>query len=181
VPSILVVSASPSLGSRTLLLAQEVGRRLQGEGFTVEFVNLRDLPAEDLLLARAESPAIKEAVGRLEAADAVVVATPIYKAAYSGLLKVFLDLLPQFALTGKTVLPLATGGTVAHVLAIDYGLRPVLASMAARHIVNGFFFLDKQLEKLDPVGLKIDPLAEERFKPLFDDFVISVRTLPRRA
>src|SRR5256885_12419558 len=41
----------------------------------------------------------------------VVVATPIYKASYSGVLKSFLDLLPQFGLAGKVVLPLATGGT----------------------------------------------------------------------
>lgn len=179
-PTILVLSGSPSPGSRTLLLAREVGTRLRAEGFAVDVVNVRDLPAEDLLLARADAPPIKDAVGRLEAADAVVVATPIYKAAYSGALKTFLDLLPQFALTGKTVLPLATGGTVAHVLAIDYALRPVLASLAARHIVNGFFFLDKQLERVEPDTLKIDPLAEERFKPLFDEFVASVRAQPRR-
>jgi pyruvate-ferredoxin/flavodoxin oxidoreductase len=45
----------------------------------------------------------------------------------------FLDLLPQLGLTGKAVLPLAVGGSIAHVLAIDYGLRPVLCSMAAEH------------------------------------------------
>ena len=44
-------------------------------------------------------------------------ATPIYKASYSGVLKAFLDLLPQFAFGGKVVLPLLTGGTAAHVLA----------------------------------------------------------------
>src|SRR5918912_82296 len=47
------------------------------------------------------------------------------KAAYTGLLKAFLDLLPQYALGGKTVLPLVTGGTPAHVLTVDYALRPV--------------------------------------------------------
>ena len=60
----------------------------------------------------------------------VIVATPIYKAAYSGLLKVFLDLLPAEALRGKTVLPLASGGSVAHLLALDYALKPVLSRWA---------------------------------------------------
>jgi FMN reductase len=63
----------------------------------------------------------------------VVVATPVYKAAYSGLLKVFLDVLPQTALKGKLVLPLATGGSPHHMLALDYALRPVLQSLGAPH------------------------------------------------
>jgi FMN reductase len=178
VATILIISGSPSAGSRTLLLAKEVGRRLAAESFGIDFVNVRELPAEDLLYARVETPAIKAAVAQVEAAQAIVVATPIYKAAYAGALKVFLDLLPQFALTGKTVLPIATGGTIAHVLAIDYGLRPVLASLAARHIVNGYFFLDKQLEKIEPDGIRIDPAAEEKFRPVLADFIASVRAQP---
>ncbi|WP_372430482.1 NAD(P)H-dependent oxidoreductase [Janibacter melonis] len=46
------------------------------------------------------------------------------------MLKTFLDLLPQDALRGKVVLPVATGGSPAHVLSVDYALRPVLASLA---------------------------------------------------
>jgi FMN reductase len=49
----------------------------------------------------------------------------VYKAAYSGLLKTLLDLLPQCALAGKVVLPVVTCGSPAHVLAIDYALRPL--------------------------------------------------------
>ncbi|NEE56082.1 FMN reductase (NADPH), partial [Streptomyces sp. SID8455] len=78
-------------------------------------------------------------------ADGIVIGTPVYKAAYSGLLKTLLDLLPQYALTGKTVLPLATGGSTAHVLALDYALRPVLSSMGAAHIVQGWFVLDRHI------------------------------------
>jgi FMN reductase len=178
VATILIISGSPSAGSRTLLLAKEVGRRLAHEGFSVDFINVRELPPEDLLFARVDNPVIKDAVARVEAAQAVVVATPVYKAAYSGALKTFLDLLPQFALVGKTVLPIASGGTIAHVLAIDYALRPVLASLGARHIVNGYFFLDKQLEKLEPEGVRIDPAAEDKFRPVLADFIASVRAQP---
>jgi len=78
-------------------------------------------------------------------ADAVVVATPVYKAAYSGLLKAFLDLLPQDGLAGKLVLPLATGGSQSHMLALDYALRPVLASMAARSILPSIYATSDQL------------------------------------
>ena len=65
-----------------------------------------------------------------------MVATPVYKAAYSGLLKVLLDLLPQTALKEKTVLPLATGGSPHHMLALDYALRPVLQSADKRYEVG---------------------------------------------
>ncbi|WP_204304970.1 NAD(P)H-dependent oxidoreductase, partial [Stenotrophomonas maltophilia] len=76
-------------------------------------IRLRDISAEALLGARPDDPGLAEAIECVEAADGIVVATPIYKAAYSGLLKAFLDALPQFGLAGKTVLQLATGGSLA--------------------------------------------------------------------
>lgn len=77
-------------------------------------------------------------------ADALVVATPIHKAACSGLLKTFLDLLPQHAFAGKPVLPLATGGSPAHFLALDYSLRPVLTALGAQ-VAQGWFVLDRHI------------------------------------
>lgn len=71
-----------------------------------------------------------------------MVATLVYKAAYSGLLNVFLDLLPQTALKHKTVLPLATGGSLHHMLALDYALGPVLQSLSAQHILPGVYATD---------------------------------------
>ena len=95
-----------------------------------------------LLLGEASHPAVQRAVEQVRRADVIVIATPVYKAAYSGVLKVFLDLLPQSALKGKTVLPLATGGSPHHMLALDYALRPVLQSLAARHILPGVYATD---------------------------------------
>jgi FMN reductase len=145
---VLLLSGSPSATSRTTVLLRLVGARLVGDA---DLLELRTLPAEALLRGDVTDPAIAAAVAAVEEADAVVVGTPIYKAAYTGLLKAFLDLLPQFALTGKHVLPLATGGTPAHVLAIDYALRPVLTSLGATHVGQGWFVLDKTLaeEALD--------------------------------
>ena len=78
-------------------------------------------------------------------AHGIIVATPIYKASFSGLLKAALDILPQYAFVGKVILPLGTGGSLAHMLALDYALRPVLQSMGARHIVQSHFVLDTLL------------------------------------
>lgn len=132
--TVLSVSGSPSVSSRTAKLVRHLDARLAARGHEVVPLDIRTIPAEALLGADFRHPAVVEAAELFDRADGIVIATPVYKAAYSGVLKALLDLLPQYALTGKTVLPLATGGTTAHVLAIDYALRPVLSSMGARHI-----------------------------------------------
>ncbi|HEX7838803.1 MAG TPA: NADPH-dependent FMN reductase [Kofleriaceae bacterium] len=183
-PSVVTITGSPSLSSRSAAVALHVAELLRARGFELETVNVRELPAEGLLAGRASDPGIAAAVGQVERADAVVVVTPIYKAAYTGVLKAFLDVLPQFALTGKVVLPLATGGTIAHVLALDYALRPVLVSLGAQHIVNGLFILDKALA-MSERGLTIDADIEQRLAAIVDDFAASVErrtaTPPARA
>jgi FMN reductase len=143
--AVLSVSGSPSATSRTGRLLRHIDARLVDSGHEVSALDVRDLPAEALLRADFGHPAIIDAAARFARADGIVIGTPVYKAAYSGLLKALLDLLPQYALAGKTVLPLATGGSTAHVLAIDYALRPVLTSMGAAHIVPGWFTLDKDI------------------------------------
>jgi FMN reductase len=142
---VLAISGSPSSGSRTALVAQHVLGLLRNENLETRFLSVRDLPAEALLRANTSDRKIAEALALVESASGIVFATPIFKAAYSGILKCMLDLLPQFALAGKAILPLATGGSVAHVLALDYGLRPVLQSMGARHIVQSHFIPEKDV------------------------------------
>jgi FMN reductase len=155
-PYVVVISASPAPASRTLALAEHVGARLAREGADVRYVEVRRLPADDLLLARPNSPKTKSACALVEGAAGVVLVTPVYNAAYSGLFKSFLDILPQFGLRGKVALPLAVGGTVAHMLVIDYAIRPVLASMGMPHVVGGVFLLDKWILRRDSGELVID-------------------------
>lgn len=171
--AIVTITGSPSQPSRSAALASHVAARLITRGFDVEAINVRELPASELFAGRTEDPTIATAIRRVERADAVVVTTPIYKASYTGVLKSFLDVLPQFALSGKVVLPLATGGTIAHVLALDYALRPVLAALGAQHVVNGLFLLDKTLA-VSERGLTIDGDVEQRLTAIIDDFIASV-------
>ena len=98
IPTTLIITGSPSGSSRTARLAGVVGERLAALGVDSSLLDLRSLPAEDLLHARFEAPSIVSALERVAAAQGVVVATPVYKAAYSGVLKTFLDVLPQFGL-----------------------------------------------------------------------------------
>jgi FMN reductase len=147
---VLAVSGSPMEVSRSAVLLGHVAGFLEERGHTVDRLAVRDLPAEALLHADFGAPALVDSAERLARADGLVVATPVYKAAFSGILKAWLDLMPQFGLAGKAVLPLATGGSAAHALALDYALRPVLTSMDARHVVNGFLVLDRFIEAPTP-------------------------------
>ena len=158
-PRVIIISGSPSRTSGTAKLGDYVLGRLALAGIAAEHIRLCDLPPEALLRADISDKEIAVAAGKIEHADGVVVATPTYKASYSGLLKVFLDLLPQFGLAGKAILPLASGGSLAHVLALDYALRPVLHSMSARHVVQSYFMWEKHLSVVDG-ALVIDDAAE---------------------
>lgn len=151
------ISGSPSERSRSAWLTQFALTRLEGVASRNQHIAVRDLPATPLLLADAQDPAIVQAVQAVGAAQLLIVGTPIYKAAYSGLLKVFLDLLPPDALRGKTVLPLATGGSPAHLLALDYALKPVLSALGARHVLDGVFATDAQLQRHEAGGFVPDP------------------------
>ncbi|MBV8605757.1 MAG: NADPH-dependent FMN reductase [Pelomonas sp.] len=161
---IVAISGSPQARSRSTALLQLALARLEqhdGDPGWQHVIHARELPAASLLGADREDADIVAALAAVQAADLVVVATPIYKAAYSGLLKTFLDLLPQDGLRGKTVLPLATGGSAAHLLALDYALRPVLAALGARHILDGVFATDAQLLSHE-TGYLPEPALVER-------------------
>lgn len=176
--SILVLTGSPSATSRTAALLDHLARRWRAGGHSVRVVNVRDLPAEALLSADAQRPEVAEVVDAIAAADGIVVASPVYKAAYSGVIKSLLDLLPQFALAGKTVLPLATGGTPAHILAIDYAFRPVLSSLGAEHIVQGYFVLDRLITVTDS-SVHVEPEAERDLLAVADGFLAALARRPR--
>jgi len=143
--SALLIAGSPSERSRSAALLDAVSQRLHARGALVDRIHIRDLSPQALLLADFGHPTVVAATDQVAKARVLVVATPVYKAAYSGVLKVFLDLLAQTALQGKTVLPLATGGSPHHMLALDYALRPVLQSLGAKHILPGIYATDAQV------------------------------------
>ncbi|MGP3776335.1 NADPH-dependent FMN reductase [Streptomyces sp. SDT5-1] len=168
--TVLSVSGSPSPTSRTGRLLRHLDRRLVAQGHEVIPLDIRTVPADALLGADPRHPAIVEAADLVARADGLVVGTPVYKASYSGVLKALFDLLPQYALAGKTVLPLATGGSAAHVLAIDYALRPVLSSMGPDHILPGWFTLDKDITIGADGSFALAPAAAEALHPLVEQF-----------
>ncbi|HEY8607581.1 MAG TPA: NADPH-dependent FMN reductase [Noviherbaspirillum sp.] len=158
--SILLLAGSPSNPSRSTRLLHFAGDRLALRGQPSTRLHVLDLPPQALLHADFTNETIRLAQAAVAHADAVIVATPVYKAAYSGILKAFLDLLPQDGLAGKLVLPLATGGSQSHMLALDYALRPVLSALGARHVLPSIYATDAQVEWHREQGLAIaDPIV----------------------
>jgi FMN reductase len=145
----LTVSGSPSADSATEhVLFTYVVPRLVGDGDEIRHLAVRDLPAEALLHGEAGHPRLKAAAELLAAADGIVVATPVHKAAYAGLLKTFLDVLPRRGLAGKAVLPLATGHMATHGTLVHQALRTVFVSMGAAAITPGCFLTGQAVRSL---------------------------------
>jgi FMN reductase len=130
--------------------------RLGSEHVATSLVDLAQLPA-DALLGRGSAPEVLAALESLRAARIVVTSTPVYRATYSGLLKVFFDLLPPDAMIGKVGVPIATGAAPDHRLVIDHGLRPLFASLGAVVVGTGVYATDKEFANGVP-----DPALLER-------------------
>lgn len=158
--SILTIGGSPSHPSRSAALLDYCRTHLDARGLSTENITVRDLNADELIQGLFEGPSLKLAFSQIAAADGIIIATPVYKAAYTGVLKAFFDLLPANALSGKVVLPIALGGSLAHSLVIDYALRPVLVAMGASHILQGVYLIDKQLA-YSTVGAGVDFASQE--------------------
>jgi FMN reductase len=122
---VVAVNGSPSTTSKTHALAA-AALELAGGG---TLVNVSDLDADALLLRR-QHESVGAAIDALVSAEVLVLVTPVYRATYSGLLKVVLDQLPTDALRGTAVVLAATAGSGAHYLALDTGLRAAVASLA---------------------------------------------------
>jgi FMN reductase len=131
-----VISAGTGNPSSTRQLTDRIAQKsldLLGEGATVNVIELGPLAVDTARAAVAgfPGPELSAAIDRLAHADAIIAATPVYKAGISGLLKTFVDVLDNDLLVAKPVLLAATGGTPRHALVIDDQLRPLFAFMRA--------------------------------------------------
>ncbi|MCC7699699.1 FMN reductase [Janthinobacterium sp. EB271-G4-7A] len=114
---------------------------------------------------------VERELAAVEQADILVVATPVYRGAYTGLFKHFFDFIDQDALIDKPVLLAATGGSERHALMIDHQLRPLFSFFQARTLPLGVYatdkdFLDYRLQ--DEALIQRATLAVQRALPLLD-------------
>lgn len=145
---VAVVVGNPKATSRTTVVAEAVARRLRDAlagGTTVETVELADIAAEIFV---PDSDRCRVAQDLVNTAAALVVATPVYKATYTGLLKAFLDRLPTGGLSGMPCAAVMLGGSPAHSLAVEVHLRPLLAELGG-NTLPGCYITEAVLDQLD--------------------------------
>jgi FMN reductase len=148
---VVVLSGNPRAGSRTTAAAEHVAQetaRLLGWQQPVETVELAQLAAE--ILADTH-PRADAALRTVADATVLVVATPVYKASYTGLLKAFLDLYGPGGLAGVVAIPLVVSGNPAHALVGEVHLRPLLVELGAVVPTRALTLVESQLADPDPV------------------------------
>ena len=177
---VVTLGGSPSQRSRSGVLLEKTRQWLQDKGVEVVSYQIRDFPAEDLLHARFDSPKVIDLLQQVANADGLVIATPVYKASFSGALKTVLDLLPERALAHKVVLPIATGGSIAHMLAVDYALKPVLSALKAQELLHGIFAEDSQIAYGEgSAQAQLVPVLEQRLSEALETFYAAMARRPK--
>ena len=129
---VVAVSGSLTAPSRTTALVEEIVAafvRAVEPAIEVDahLIALNSLgPHLAGALSRSALPPIaEEELQRIESADLLIVATPVYRASFTGLFKHLFDFVDQYSLVDTPVLLAATGGSERHALIIEHQLRPL--------------------------------------------------------
>lgn len=158
--TVTVVAGNPKTGSRTLAAGMLLAERLTGR------------PADHVIDVIALGPgllgwgdaAVAAAVETVRGSQVVIVASPTFKATYTGVLKLFLD---QFdggtGLVGVVAVPLMLGAAPQHAMAPDLTLKPVLVELGATTPAPGLYLIDRtyaQSPELDAYVTKWAPVVQ---------------------
>jgi FMN reductase len=165
---LVVVSAGTGHPSSTRQLTDRIAEKSlgllehAGTPATVNVIDLAPLAVDTARAAVAGFPGeeIQAAIDRLASADAIIAATPVYKAGISGLFKSFIDILDNDLIVAKPVLLAATGGTPRHALVIDDQLRPLFAYMRALTLPTSVYAAPEDWGTSE-LGVRIERAATE--------------------
>lgn len=157
---VVAVSGSLRRPSRTFALVEQllhsIASVLPVDSHIVELSDIA--PRLGATLDRTELPAeIQAHIHAIESADLLVVASPVYRASFSGLFKHLFDLVHHEALIDVPVLLAATGGSERHALVIDHQLRPLFSFFQARTLPVGVYASERDF---DAYAIASDALHE---------------------
>ncbi len=168
-PNISIVAVSGSLHSpsKTTVLVHEI---LEGFATALRSGSGNDLEVETHLIELSDigrefsgalsrddlSPIAEDALRRIESATLLIVASPVYRASFTGLFKHVFDFVGQYALIDKPVLLAATGGSDRHALIIEHQFRPLFSFFQAITLPIGVYASDTDFVdyRIDSQGLR---------------------------
>jgi FMN reductase len=145
VSKLTVVVGNPKPASRTRRLAEEVADQV-GARTGVDDRAVIDLADHTGGLFDWSSPVIAGLVEQVAGADLVIVASPTFKGTYTGLLKVFLDRFGAGQLAGTPAIPVMSGASPTHALAVEHALRPLLVEIGASTPTKGLYVTEAEIE-----------------------------------
>lgn len=155
-----VVGVSGSLHepSRTTALVQAILAEIaQRTGAEIELVEVAALgPSFAGALRRDDvAPEVERALHRIESADLLVAASPVYRASFTGLFKHLFDFVGQYELVGTPVLLAATGGGERHALILEHQLRPLFGFFQALTLPVGVYASDSDFEDYELTSAEV--------------------------
>jgi FMN reductase len=151
-PRVVIFSGNLRRPSRSRALAEvlgaEVGRRVPVD---LKIYDVLDAgPGFGSALTRTDLPLpAARIINEIENADALIVGTPVYKGAYTGLFKHLIDFVEPGRLAGKPVALTATGGGPRHALVVEHALRPLFGFFAALTIPTAVYASDADFTATD--------------------------------
>lgn len=144
---VTLIAGANSLNSRLNGLVDYAQQVLFDYKIQTQVIQVHMLPAQSLLTADYTDQSLQAVTQQVLASDGVLVFTPIYQGSYSGILKTYLDLLPQKALSDKVVYAMGLGGSKHHLLALQYALEPVLKELGTEELLQSTFVTQDQVIK----------------------------------
>src|ERR1700733_10156207 len=144
---VIVITAGTGEPSSTRMLADRIAQRTvellreTGTDASAGVIELSPLAVDIASAAVAGFPSeqLQAAIEQIASADAIIAATPVYKAGISGLFKSFVDVLDDDLLIAKPVLLAATAGSTRHALVVDEQMRPLFAYLRALTLPTSVF------------------------------------------
>jgi FMN reductase len=179
---VAIVTAGTSDPSSTRLLADRVAQRVEaiaarhGHAAVISVIELREIATDvtTALTSQLITPRLQQAIDALAAADGVIAATPVYKAAASALFTSFIHVLDNDLLIAKPVVLAATTGTARHALVADQEMRPLFAFLRAMTVPTSLFAAPEDWS--DPaLANRIDRAAVELVLLMESGFARKVR------
>ncbi|WP_018261054.1 FMN reductase [Methylobacterium sp. WSM2598] len=160
-PKLVGFSANLQRPSKTRALVEAIAEETAARA-AVE-VRLYDLvdagPGLGAAWTRDQLPLpARRIIDAIEQADALVVGSPVYKGAYTGLFKHVFDLVDPAALANKPVAIAATGGGARHALVVEHSFRPLLGFFAALAVPSAVYASDPDFQD----GVLVAPAIRAR-------------------
>jgi FMN reductase len=168
---VVAVSGGLQRPSRTLALVESIVAALsESLPLDIHLIELGQLaPGLGRALYRSQLPAdVESQIVAIENADVLVVASPVFRASFTGLFKHLFDLVHQDALVDVPVLLAATGGSERHALVIEHQLRPLFSFFQARTLPIGVYASERDFDGYEITSAALRDriaLAAERAVP----------------